>query len=187
MHDVTPAPPAAPAALPRFAYHPDPVATGAFERSEAACQCCGRARGWTYACNVYTTHDVGPVCPWCVADGSAAARWDARFGDTFELHEAGVPAPVIDEVERRTPGWRSWQGEQWLAHCGDACAFHGDASAEDVARASEATRADWIAHYRQDEATWRWVTEGYAPGGDSALYRFVCRHCGLVRFGWDLS
>jgi uncharacterized protein CbrC (UPF0167 family) len=44
-----------------------------------------------------------------------------------------------------------------------------------------------MSEYKQDEDGWRWVSEGYKPGGDSALYKFKCRHCGLVLFGWDLS
>ena len=54
-------------------------------------------------------------------------------------------------------------------------------------RSSAETKSAWLAHYRQDEAGWRDVTKGYRPGSDSVLFKFVCRHCGLVLFGWDLS
>lgn len=40
--------------------------------------------------------------------------------------------------------------------------------------------------YKQEEQDWLWVSEGYCPGGDSALYKFRCRLCQLVLFGWDL-
>ena len=44
-----------------------------------------------------------------------------------------------------------------------------------------------MAEYDQDEARWEWVSEDYEFRGDSALYKFVCRHCRLVLFAWDLS
>src|SRR5690606_31004640 len=119
---------------------------------------------------------------WCIADGSAAAKLAASFADSYPLHRAGVPEPVTEEVHLRTPGYESWQQESWLSHCNDACEFHGDASAEDVACASSDTKHAWLEEYNQDEDGWRWATDGYKPGGDSALYKFVCRHCRQVLF-----
>lgn len=72
----------------------------------------------------------------------------------------------MEEVNLRTPGYISWQQEWWLSHCGDACEFHGDASIQDIESASDSTKQAWLVEYKQDEATWRWVTEGYQPGGD---------------------
>lgn len=173
--------------LPYFRYHPDPIGTGAIVASDMVCICCDRARGFIYVGPVYSTKDLDEsLCPWCIADGSAATKLDASFADSYPLHRAGIPKEVIEEVNLRTPGYVSWQQEHWLSHCNDACEFHGDATVADVGTASPATKQTWLEVYEQDEAGWKSATEGYRPGGDSALYKFICRHCGQVLFGWDL-
>ncbi|NJL02495.1 MAG: hypothetical protein HC910_18785 [Spirulinaceae cyanobacterium SM2_1_0] len=173
--------------LPHFPYHPDPVATGAVVASDKQCVCCERSRGYVYVGSVYSTNDLDDaLCPWCIADGSAASRLDASFGELFSRHRALVPESVIAEVNLRTPGYVSWQGESWLSHCNDACEFHGDATAAEVADASNETKNAWMEEYKQDEASWLSVVDGYRPAGHSALYKFVCRHCRRVLFGWDL-
>jgi uncharacterized protein CbrC (UPF0167 family) len=40
---------------PRFKCHPRPLSTGAIEESDAACECCGRARGFVYRGPIYCT------------------------------------------------------------------------------------------------------------------------------------
>jgi uncharacterized protein CbrC (UPF0167 family) len=173
--------------LPTFTYHPDPIATGAIEPSELACECCGQSRGFVYVGSTYSVHEVETICPWCIADGSAHAKFDASFSSHVVESDADIAPHIIDEVIHRTPGYVCWQSETWLTHCNDVCEFHGDASIEDVSNASEATKALWMAEYNKDEAGWERVSEDYEPGEDSALYKFVCRHCGLVLFSWDLS
>lgn len=174
--------------LPAFRYHPDPVATKAIQPSPVECVCCGKSRGFIYVGPVYATSDLDELlCPWCIADGSAAAKLGASFADSLSLTNAGVPPPIVEEVNQRTPAYSCWQEPEWLAHCGDACEFRGDATHQDVASASEATKTQWLALYQQDEEGWAAATSDYEPGGDSALYKFVCRHCGLVLLGWDLS
>ena len=138
--------------------------------------------------SVYSTNDLDhALCPWCIADGSAASKLDAAFGELFGKHRASVSEAVASEVNLRTPGYVSWQGEFWLSHCGDACEFHGDASPADVADATAETKKAWTEEYEQDEEGWLLATDGYRPAGNSALYKFVCRHCRQVLFGWDLS
>jgi uncharacterized protein len=174
--------------IPIFRYHPDPIATGAVTISDKSCVCCGLPRGYIYSGPVYGERDLQEsLCPWCIASGDAAEQLGASFADGRLLTRAGVAAEIVEEVHLRTPGYNSWQGEQWLWHCEDACEFHGDASTKDVCEASEETKRQWAREYRQDEERWKRLTTGYRPGGDSALYKFVCRHCGLVLFGWDLS
>jgi len=164
--------------LPYFEYHPDPLQTGAIVQTDRECLCCGMSRGYIYVGPVYAKEDYDEsICPWCIADGSAASKLDASFADSVPLLQAGVPKEIAEEVNLRTPGYTSWQQENWLSHCGDACEFHGDATIEDVKNAS----------FEQNEDGWNWATNGYNPGGDSALYKFKCRHCGMVLLSWDLS
>ncbi|WP_413816630.1 CbrC family protein [Piscinibacter gummiphilus] len=175
-------------ALPSFTYHPDPLRTGAVAQSEVVCVCCSKARGFIYVAPVYAKDDLNErLCPWCIADGSAATKFDASFSDDWRLHKAGVPFEVINEVAMRTPGYFSWQSESWLSHCADACEFHGDASEGEVANASDLTKIEWQREYDLNEDDWKHATAGYVPRGHQAFYKFVCRHCSLVLLGWDCS
>ncbi|MBZ2408973.1 CbrC family protein [Streptomyces sp. L06] len=125
------------AGLPFFRYHPDPVATGSVRASTRTCACCGRARGWVYTATFYTAQEIdGPLCPWCIADGSAAARFTGEFTDSYGLD--GVSRAVLHEVTRRTPGFSAWQDPHWLTHCEDAAAFLGEAGYREPARHPEA-------------------------------------------------
>jgi uncharacterized protein len=174
--------------LPEFKYHPDPVRTGAVVPSSTECVCCHRTRGCIYAAGVYAAEDLTDrLCPWCIADGSAASRFGASFSDDWSLRKAALSPEVIDEVTLRTPGYISWQSEAWLSHCNDVCAYHGDASEADLAEASEATRLAWQREYGLTDVEWDDLREGYAPRGDRAFYKFVCRHCAAVLLGWDCS
>lgn len=69
-------------ALPKFKYHPDPVGTGSIVESDVECCCCGKTRGYIYVGPVYAEEEYEEcICPWCIADGSARKKLDARFTD----------------------------------------------------------------------------------------------------------
>jgi uncharacterized protein len=115
---------AATAALPTFRYHPDPVQSGSLVPSDAPCPVCGLDRGLSYVGPVYALDEVEDLCPWCIADGTAAETFDAEFTDVEDAPSA-VPAEVLAEIARRTPGFSGWQQEHWLYHCADGAAFLG--------------------------------------------------------------
>lgn len=171
--------------LPRFKYHPDPLATGAVEPSDATCECCGKAPGYIYTASVYAVEEVESVCPWCIADGGVARKFDAHLSDDHPLRSAGLPAEVVEEVTRRTPGYISWQQDDWMVCCDDACEFHGDAPAAEL----RALDADGLAAL---SSTSRFAIENlpeilryYEPSGSPAFYKFVCRHCSRIKYGGD--
>jgi len=102
------------------------VATGSIVASDAVCACCDSPRGFVYTGPVYAQDELeDALCPWCIADGSAAERYDASFTDVGVDVPLGVPADVLDVVEHRTPSFSSWQQDHWLYHCADACAYLG--------------------------------------------------------------
>jgi hypothetical protein len=107
--------------LPRFKYHPSPLSTGAIEDSPAVCECCGQARGFIYREPIYCRAEVENVCPWCIADGAAHAKWDAEFTDFSAVGGYGkwcdVPDEVRQEVAHRTPGFSTIQEARWWTHC----------------------------------------------------------------------
>ncbi len=172
--------------LPYFRYHPDPVATGAVIESDVTCVCCQKTRGYIYVAGVYAIDDLsGLICPWCIASGDAWEKFEATFADMD--FQAVVSDEIHNEVVARTPGYESWQGAQWLSHCDDACAFHGDASSAEVKNMSETTKMDFMNRNDLDLETCNEIFEHYEPGGNPALYKFVCLHCHLVLYGWDCT
>ena len=175
--------------LPTFTYHPDPVGTGSIEPSDQVCRCCERSRGWVYAGPVYAVEELDhELCPWCVADGSAADRFDATYTDAAVNVPADVPPQVVDELLRRTPGFAGWQQEQWLYHCADGCAFAGPVGAAELAalpapaRAAVAAVLDAEAFPEQErEEILARLDRQHGP----TAYLFVCRHCGEQLAYWD--
>src|SRR4051812_19330782 len=98
--------------LPVFTYHPDPIATGSIEPSEQACACCTRRRGFVYRGPVYCVEEVEALCPWCIADGRAAERFDATYCGV--IPPPGTADAVVDTIAKRTPSFNGWQEERWL-------------------------------------------------------------------------
>lgn len=178
-----------PEPLPKFRYYRDPVQTDVVIASDTPCLCCGKARGYIYVGPTYTTHREvhDNLCPWCIADGSAAEKFSVEFTEVRLLYRAGISRDIMDEVCKRTPGYFCWQSQCWQPHCGDACVYHGDATVEDVAHASRSTIDAWKAENNMTDADWQNLTDGYEPKGHSAFYKFVCRHCSEVRLSWDLD
>jgi uncharacterized protein CbrC (UPF0167 family) len=166
--------------LPEFPYHPDPLSTGSVKPSEQQCVCCGQARGFIYAGPVYAVEELDEsLCPWCIADGSAAERFDADFTDLLDL-PGDVPAAVVEEVVKRTPGFTGWQQEHWMFHCADAAAFLGPAG-----RAELESHADALDMLRHEHDAYGWSAEEVEDhvaaldrDGQPTAYLFRCLHCG---------
>lgn len=174
--------------IPVFRYHPDPLATGSIRQSDVVCVCCEIARGYIYTAAVYAAGSYRDrICPWCIADGSAAEKLKAMFSCYLSLAEAGVPNAVIEEVTRRTPGFNSWQQENWLTCCGDACEFHGDAPRSELQALQGSTLARTLASWNWKEGNWMKFIEHYQPGGNPAVYKFRCRHCGDTAYAVDFT
>jgi len=171
--------------LPTFKYHPDPLATGAIEVSEARCECCGEARGYAYTSGTYGEKDLSVVCPWCISDGRLEREHDASLSADHGLLSAGISKDVVREVTCRTPGYSCWQSEEWLTCCGDACAFHGEPLASEL----RALDADGLSKLSSESTLsvedLREIFRTYEPGGSPAFYKFICLHCGRIRYGWD--
>ena len=168
--------------LPEFAYHPDPVSTGSVVASDAMCIACGDARGFMYTGPVYAVEEiVEEFCPWCIADGSAAAQFDAEFTDVGLGVPDDVPADVLDVIEHRTPGYEAWQQDHWLYHCRDGAAFlgrAGRAELEPYPEAIETLRAEIAAYDGWDAEQVEQHIAAMDKDGQPTAYLFRCRHCG---------
>ncbi|MET9535060.1 MULTISPECIES: CbrC family protein [unclassified Streptomyces] len=167
--------------LPEFPYHPDPVATGVVVPSDATCLCCERKRGHIYTGPVYAAEDLtGHLCPWCIADGSAAERFDAHFTGGTSLGD-DVPLKVFAAVDSRTPGFEAWQEPQWFFHCGDGAAFLGLVGAGELA-----AHPDALGMLRQEVSGFGWSSDhsthylaSLDKDGQPTAYLFRCRVCAV--------
>lgn len=109
-------------ALPTFRFHPDPVQSGSVERSGATCRACGRVRGFVYMGPCYGEVDLdGALCPWCIADGNAHAKFATTFHD-LTLPDDADPAARA-EIEQRTPGFATFNPFAWPSCCGSPMAY----------------------------------------------------------------
>jgi uncharacterized protein len=170
-------------ALPRFTYHPDPVATGSIAKSEAECVACHQQRGWIYAGPVYCERDLDEsLCPWCIADGIAHDLFGAEFVDPPAVGDYGqsdpVPDRVRDEICYRTPGFHGFQQERWFTHCHDAALFLGAVGAEELQgldpAAETAIRVESGLLGEELEEYMSRLDKDYGP----TAYIFRCRICG---------
>lgn len=169
--------------LPVFKYHPAPLATGAVKAdADTPCLGCNRIRGYIYTGPVYTERNFildDHLCPWCIADGSAAQKFGATFNDTGATD--GIPEAIRTEVEARTPGFEAWQQALWLACCGDAAAFQCVAGAEELKRDFPKALPVVKKYLRQELDLSREdaeeILEELSKDGEPSAYIFQCLHC----------
>lgn len=174
--------------FPEFRYHLNPLATGAIKDSDAVCACCGQARGFVYTASFYSAKIDEPVlCPWCIANGDAAVKYDGQFADGSPLRAAGVDDEIVNEVCRRTPGYNSWQQDVWQSHCKDACVFCGDAEQSELLGLSDAAVAELLRQSGLTVGNWPKILRSYRKGGDPAVYKFCCLHCSKTIYYFDCA
>ena len=171
--------------LPSFAYHPDPVATGSVAPSVAVCRACARARGFIYMGPIYAVEELAEaLCPWCIADGSAAARFDADFTDPDGVGGYGewshVAPEIVEEVSRRTPGFIGWQQERWWTHCGDAARFLGRAGRIELVTQWPGAVPALRKESGYDDPQWATYFQTLNAEGSPCAYVFECRGCGAL-------
>jgi uncharacterized protein len=180
-----------PEELPKFKYHPNVAGNGLITSSEQSCMCCGQARGYIYRGPVHAIQDVNEqLCPWCIADGSAAAKFGATFTDEDQFPDAGLDAAIVETIAQRTPGYIGWQQETWLTHCDDACAYLGfptDDELNTTLAAAVETMRDNLAIPEKQWLIMRkaYVAGGFQPQGRVGLYKFQCLHCGTNLLSCD--
>lgn len=173
-----------PDSLPTFKYHPNPLASGSIVKSDGVCVCCNQSRGYIYTGPVYAEGEYDNcLCPWCIADGSAAEKFDACFVDEEGIGGYGdwddVPEVVIDEVAHRTPGFTAWQQEKWWTHCGDAGQFLGLADREALEKAGDqAVTAIRESTDIDDDDEWKEFLDALSKDGSPTAYLFRCGKCG---------
>jgi len=108
--------------LPQFIYHLDPISSGSITKSDAICECCGQTPGLLYAGVVYAVENVEAVCPWCIANGSAAEKFSATFFDAYFCDDDDNPIDMsrgdYHAVFGCTIGFATYNPIGWWVHCG---------------------------------------------------------------------
>ena len=141
------------------------------------CPYCGKETEVWYESPFYSLQDVECLCPQCIADGSAAAKFDGEFQDCACTDKVSDPEKVR-ELTERTPGYHGWQQEYWMAHCDDFCAFMGYVGWQEI---EEMGLAQEIGEtYRQDVCGFDFedIRQHMCNGGSLQGYLFRCLHCG---------
>ena len=124
--------------LPKFKYHPNVYDCGVVEFGQGTCNCCGKETD-AYVRSMYTREDVDCICMECVASGAAAEKFDGEFiqdADPVDNDEAR------EELFCRTPGYVSWQGENWAACCNDYCEYIGAVGTEELEELGDHLKAE---------------------------------------------
>lgn len=181
--------------LPYFKYHPNPIETGAFTISTPiTCDCCKQQTSVYYTNPFYSSNEVEFLCPWCIAGGQAAEKFNGEFQDYCGIEgiSANPEQPdsihfdrqAIDELVLRTPGYRGWQQEVWLSHCGDLCAFVGYVGWDEIKDKLEffvdLDRDCEVLHAGKEDLPKYLRNNGSCQG-----YLFQCLHCGKYRLYFD--
>lgn len=176
--------------LPHFKYHPDPLKTNIVTKKNFQCVCCDQQRNLLYIGPVYSLHEdiEEKICVWCLADGSAAKKFDAEFAGELDS-SPNISPHAMKEFTERTPGYICWQDPVWLTHCDDICEFHGDFSKEELLEHFEDLKIYAKESLRCDESQIREIVSDYDPEGNinPAFYKFVCRKCKKILFHCDFT
>lgn len=167
--------------LPVFKYHPDPLLSGSIEKSKEECVCCERPRGYIYTGSTYCEEDLERViCPWCISDGSAHAKYDATFVDEAVFPE-DIPVVAVKEITQRTPGYSAWQSEQWLCCCLDAMAFLEPVGVAEIRLRYPKLEKDVLAGMIKDlslsHVAAKQMLESLKRDAGPTAYVFQCLHC----------
>ena len=170
--------------LPTFKYHPNPVATGMFIESRTLCPVCSRERPFKYVGPFYSKVKVNGICPWCIADGSAARNFHGQFQDSSTV-EAPITRARLEELIYRTPGYGGWQQEEWLSHCNEPCAFINYVGWNEIESLVEKLQDDLARISAEYRMSIEHLSRRMANGGPLQGYLFKCVNCGKFRLHVD--
>jgi len=173
--------------LPVFRYYPDPLGQGDFKNDrKVKCDCCGKKTDVYYSGPFYAEDEIEHLCPWCIASGRAAEKFEGEFIDTCSCEEVDDSAKTA-ELAMRTPSYTGWQQEQWLACCSDYCAFVGYVGWKEIEEMGLAEEIEET--YREEDIMFDLETlkEHLTNGGDMQGYLFRCLHCGKHHLYADVN
>ncbi|HIW05898.1 MAG TPA: CbrC family protein [Candidatus Ignatzschineria merdigallinarum] len=175
---------------PYFKYHPNAYLLDLFVEKEGICSICNEARSLKYEASFYSVEKPDYICPFCIADGGAAQKYDGEFNDYCGIEGVSAdpndPSPTIPQemlldICKRTPSYISWQQEAWLTHCNEPCAFIDYANRETIAPFREEVISELDSSLSEE------VLEYISKDGDCVGYLFQCVQCGKHKLHVDFS
>lgn len=178
--------------LPKFKYSPNAYKLDLFEAVEGICSVCNEKRQIKYKCSFYSVEAPEYICPWCIANGKAAEKYDGDFNDYCGIEgvspDADAPEPTIPremllEVCTKTPSYFSWQQEVWLSHCNEPCAFIGYADSLIIQPLINELKDD----IENIGLPIKFFTDGITKDGDLGAYLFQCVKCKQHRLHVDFT
>lgn len=169
--------------LPKFKYHPNLYTNRIVTFANGKCQCCEKEVN-AYIEIMYCEEYVDCICLDCVADGSAAKKFDGSFIQDAE--EINNPE-AIEELYSRTPGYYSWQGEYWLACCDDYCEFIGDVGTKELNEMGIVDEVFDEYEKKSNDEDIDWIKDNLTARGEVAGYLFKCKKCGKHHLHVDMS
>ncbi len=174
--------------LPSFRFHPDPLRTGAIVKQAGHCSCCDQPVDYLYVGPAASIYDLEEkLCPWCIASGAAAEKFDVEFSERQPLIEAGVDPEVIEEIVGRTPGYICWQHPTWEVHQGKPCQFIGDTTGKALRQMSKDELAAFMESARLDREGFEELLGIYRPNSNPGVYHFRCSETGFNRFRMEYT
>ncbi|MES1201570.1 MAG: CbrC family protein [Pseudomonadota bacterium] len=134
---------------PYFRFHPGAYERGEFTESDETCAVCKQACGWKFEGLIYAELDDDPiVCARCLAEGRLES-----VAPGYGLHDMdfeSAPRPeFVAEIEKRTPGFSTWNAFTWPVRDGVPLAFVGygaDAAFKGVDAVTEAVTEAFAAY-----------------------------------------
>ena len=167
----------------KFKYHPNLYSDEILIHEEGICNCCGKKVS-EYIGTAYSPEDTDCICLSCIHDGSAAEKLNAEF---VQFAEEVSDPEKRDELFKRTPGYMSWQGENWLACCDDYCAYLGTVGIRELEELG--IKDDVLRDYAAQVPSYPLdiVEEYLYKDGDLCGYLFRCLHCGKYRIYVDAN
>lgn len=168
--------------LPKFKYSPNTYEIDIFEKEEGTCSVCNEKRAMKYTSSFYSVEDPEYICPWCIADGKAAEKYEGEFNDYEGIENAeSIAKELLLQVSERTPSYVSWQQEVWLTHCNEPCAFIGYADTKTIETLMEELNDD-IENNGYDP---EFIKSSLTKDGSLVGYLFQCVHCNQHRLHVD--
>lgn len=174
--------------LPSFKYSPNAYTNGSVfvlsTNPGELCDCCGKHAPYFYEGGLYCEADVDLLCPDCIATGEAAVKFDGEFQNALT---EDLSAEKVNELQHKTPGFTTWQGEVWLTHCADYCAFIGDIGFDELKQMPDFKEIlkDYYDEFGDEMTIELETLEGMEKSGPIAGYLFECLHCGKHRLWVD--
>ncbi|MGE7597147.1 CbrC family protein [Lysinibacillus fusiformis] len=159
--------------IPKFKYLPKPLEAKIFETDDSVvCDCCQQEVDVYYTGGIYAIEDVDYLCPSCIHSGEAAQKYDGSYQQDL-IHDEQITNPTFaEEVLYRTPGYVSWQGNNWVAHCSDYCAFIGYVGWSDMVELAIDDQFDNYTGFSLEELSASLMNNGHHQG-----YLFQCLEC----------